>query len=59
MLIADIIYNLYQDMCTYSQLKKKKKFCATPQGVNGAPYISQNCTRLAEKISQNVLKVEA
>ena len=20
----DIIYNLYQDMCTYSQLKKKK-----------------------------------
>ena len=27
-------------MCTYSQLKKKnKKNCATPQGVNGAPYI--------------------
>ena len=27
-------------MCTYSQLKKNiKKFCATPQGVNSAPYV--------------------
>ena len=43
-------------MCTYSQLKKiLKKICATPQGVNGA-LLSQNCSRLAEKISQNVLK---
>ena len=36
---------------------KKKiflKICATP-----APLMSQNCTRLEEKISQNVLKAEA
>ena len=27
-------------MCTYSQLKKiEEKNCATPQGVNGAPYV--------------------
>ena len=33
MLIADIIYNLYQDMCTYSQLKKKlKNFVQPPRG---------------------------
>ena len=44
-------------MCTYSQLKKKKK-SATPQRVNHVSY-EENCTRLAEKISQNVLKVEA
>ena len=42
-------------MCTYSQLKKNNKiFCATP-----APLMSQNCTRLVEKISQIVLKAEA
>ena len=26
----DIIYNLYQDMCTYSQLKKKLKIMCNP-----------------------------
>ena len=51
-------------MCTYSQLKKKKKLkklCnpPLPLRVSMAPLMSQNCTRLAEKISQNVLKVEA
>ena len=46
-------------MCTYSQLKNNTNiFCATPKG-SMAPIMSQNCTRLAEKISQNVLKVEA
>ena len=46
-------------MCTYSQLKKiTKKICATPHRGSMAPLMSQNCTRLAEKISQNVLKVE-
>ena len=40
-------------MCTYnSQLTKKNK-------KNMAPLMFQNCTRLAEKISENVLKVEA
>ena len=44
-------------MCTYSQLKKiLKKFVQPPRG-SMAPLMSQNCTRLAEKISQNVLKV--
>ena len=39
---CDIIYNLYQDMCTYSQLKKTLKKIVqhppppSPQGVNGA-----------------------
>ena len=46
-------------MCTYSQLKK---FCATPPPppARGSmtPLMSQNCTRLAEKTSQNVLKVK-
>ena len=48
-------------MCTYSQLKKNnKKFCATPPPRGSmAPLMSQNRTRLAEKISQNILKVEA
>ena len=46
-------------MCTYSQLKKiQKKNCATPQGVNGAPYVPKLYAP-SEKISQNVLKVEA
>ena len=46
-------------MCTYSQLKKiQNNFVHPPQGVNGAPYVP-NCTSLAEKISQNVLQVEA
>ena len=45
-------------MCTYGQLKKNtNKFCATPRG-SMASLMSQNCTRLAEKISQNVFKVE-
>ena len=34
-------------MCTYSQLKKNTK-------KSMAPLMYQNCTRLAEKISQNV-----
>ena len=47
-------------MCTYSQLKKNtKKNCATPQGINGAPYVPKWHASSAEKISQNVLKVEA
>ena len=47
-------------MCTYSQLKKnEKKYCATPPRGSMASLMSQNCTRLTEKISQNVLKVEA
>ena len=49
-------------MCTYSQIKKKyKQILCNPPPPRGsmAPLISQNCTRLAEKISQNVLKVEA
>ena len=47
-------------MCTYNQLKKKiqKIFVQPPRG-SMAPLMSQNCTRLAKKISQNVLKVEA
>ena len=47
-------------MCTYSQLKKKKykKIVCNPASGSMAPLMSQNCTRLAEKISQNVLKVE-
>ena len=46
-------------MCTYSQLKKMQtNLCNLPRGSMGPP-MSQNCTRLAEKISQNVLKVEA
>ena len=50
-------------MCTYSQLKKneKKKYLNPPPlpPPKIAPLLSQNCTRLAEKISQNVLKVKA
>ena len=50
-------------MCTYSQLKKKKPILGTPPPPpprgSMAPLMSQNCTRLAEKISQNVLNVEA
>ena len=46
-------------MCTYSQLKKYKYvYPLHPRG-SMAPLMSQNCTRLTEKISQNVLKVEA
>ena len=47
-------------MCTYSQLKKqyKQNLCNPPKG-SMAPLMSQNCTRLAEKISQNVLKAKA
>ena len=47
-------------MCIYSQLKKiyQNIVCNPPRG-SMAPLMSQNCTRLAEKISQNVLKVEA
>ena len=37
MLIADIIYNLYQDMCTYSQLQKKKKILCNPSGGQWRP----------------------
>ena len=47
-------------MCTYSQLNKiQKKMLCNPHSESMAPRMSQNCTRLAEKISQNVLKVEA
>ena len=45
-------------MCTYSQLKKNTKtICATPHG-SMVPLMSQNCMRLADKIYQNVVKVE-
>ena len=45
----DNIYNFYKDMCTYSQLKKKKYMCnpLPPRG-SMAPLMSQNCKRLAE-----------
>ena len=47
-------------MCTYSQLKKKYVTPPPPPPIGSmAPLMSQNCTRLAEKIFQNVLKVEA
>ena len=50
-------------MCTYSQLKKILKIIVQPPPPpprgSMAPLMPQNCTRLAEKISQNVLKVEA
>ena len=47
-------------MCTYSQLKKntKTKIVQPPRG-SMAPLLSQNCTRLTEKISQNLWNVEA
>ena len=45
-------------MCTYSQLKKTQTNVVQPPGGSMAPPMSQNCTRLAEKISQNLLKVE-
>ena len=45
-------------MCTYSQLKKKIFLCNPPRG-SMAQNCPKNCTRLAENISQNVLKVEA
>ena len=51
-------------MCTNNQLRRKK-ICVTPQGVNDAqnvpkcPKMSQNCPRLAEKIFQDVFKVDA
>ena len=43
-----------------NQKKKNNNNCATPppRGLM-APLMSQNCTRLAEEISQNLLKVEA
>ena len=46
-------------MCTYSQLKEIQKNFVQPPTGSMTPLMSQNCTRLAEKISQNVLKVEA
>ena len=46
-------------MCTYSQLKKIPKNYVQPPMESMVPLVSQNCTRLVEKISQNVLKVEA
>ena len=36
-LYRDIIYNLYQDMCTYS--KQQQKNMCIPQEVNGAPCV--------------------
>ena len=42
-------------MCTYSQLKN---FVQPPHRGSMTPLMSQNCTSLAEKTSQNVLKVE-
>ena len=38
-------------MCTYSQLRKNTKKIWGSM----TPLMSQNCTRIAEKISQNVL----
>ena len=48
-------------MCTYSQLKKMQTNYVQPPPPRGsmALLLSQNCTRLAEKISKDVLKVEA
>ena len=40
-------------MCTYSQLKKiTNKFCATPQGVNGAPYVPKLYASIGKDISK-------
>ena len=40
-------------MCTYSQLKKNtKKNCATPQGVNGAPYVPKVYASSGKDISK-------
>ena len=42
-------------MCTYSQLKKKYKiFYATPQGVNGAPYVPKLYESSGKDISKCV-----
>ena len=54
-------------MCTYIYSQLKKNMCNPPPPLpppppprgSMAPLMSQICTRLAEKISQNVLKVEA
>ena len=46
-------------MCTYNQLKKIQTFLCNPPRESVAPLMSQNCSRLAEKITQNVLKAEA
>ena len=49
----DIIYNLYQDMCTYSQLKKILKKIVQPlQGVNGAPYVPKLYASSGKDISK-------
>ena len=39
-------------MCTYSQLKKYKKNCATPQVVNGAPYVPKLYSSSEKDISK-------
>ena len=42
-------------MCTYSQLKKNtKQFCATPQGVNGAPYVPKLYGSSGKDISKSI-----
>ena len=53
----DSIYNLYQDMCTYRQLKNKNNniMCnppPPPQGVNGAPYVQKLCASSGIDISK-------
>ena len=40
-------------MCAFKQLKKEcKKFCATPQGVNGAPYVPKLYASSGKDISK-------
>ena len=40
-------------MCAFNQLKKEyKKFCATPQGVNGAPYVPKLYASSGKDISK-------
>ena len=48
-------------MCTYSQLKKIQEQIVQPPPPPGGQWrpLCPNCTSLAEKISQDVLKVEA
>ena len=39
-------------MCTYSQLKKNKKICVTPEGVNGVLYVPKLYASSGKDISK-------
>ena len=44
-------------MCTYSQLKKNKKLCVTPQGVNDAPKVASGGLNIAKSIKGRSMKL--